>query len=45
MVVYVMMEIEEKLGLELAMDDFYDHPTVDGLSRYLAEKRAAGPAA
>jgi len=27
MVVYVMMEIVENLGLELAVDDFYDHPT------------------
>jgi acyl carrier protein len=45
MVVYVMMELEEKLGLELSMDDFYDYPTVDELSRYLAEKRAARPAA
>ena len=40
MVVYVMMELEEKLGLELSMDDFYDYPTVDELSRYLAEKHA-----
>ena len=29
MVVYVMMEIEEKLGLELSTDDFYDYPTID----------------
>jgi acyl carrier protein len=45
MVVYVMMELEEKIGLELSMDDFYDYPTVDELSHYLAEKRAARPAA
>ena len=45
MVVYVMMELEEKLDLELSMDDFYDYPTVDELSRYLAEKRAARSAA
>ena len=45
MVVYVMMELEEKLGLELSMDDFYDYPTVDVLSNYLCEKRAARPAA
>jgi acyl carrier protein len=45
MVVYVMMELEEKLDLELSMDDFYDYPTVDELSRYLAEKRAAHSAA
>ena len=40
MVVYVMMELEEKLGIELSMDDFYDYPTVHELSRYLAEKHA-----
>jgi acyl carrier protein len=45
MVVYVMMELEEKLGLELAPDDFYDYPTVNELSRYLAEKHATHPAA
>jgi acyl carrier protein len=45
MTVYVMMELEEKLGLELSMDDFYDYPTVDQLSRHLAEKHAARPAA
>jgi acyl carrier protein len=45
MVVYVMMELEEKLGLELTTDDFYDHPTVDELSRHLAERRARRPAA
>ena len=45
MVVYVMMELEEKLGVELTTDDFYDHPTVDDLSRFLAEKRAAQSAA
>jgi acyl carrier protein len=45
MIVYVMMELEEKLGLELSTDDFYDHPTVEALSRYLADKLAARPAA
>jgi acyl carrier protein len=45
MVVYVMMELEEKLGLELTTDDFFDHPTVDELSRHLAGMRAARPAA
>jgi acyl carrier protein len=45
MVVYVMMELEEKLDLELSTDDFYDHPTVDALSRYLADKLAARSAA
>lgn len=45
MVVYVMMELEEKLGLELSTDDFYDHPTIDALSRELAERRAGKSAA
>ncbi len=45
MVVYVMMELEEKLDLELTTDDFYDHPTVDELSHYLAKRHAARPAA
>lgn len=40
MVVYVLMELEEKLGLELSPDDFYDYPTIDELSRHLAERRA-----
>lgn len=44
MVVYVQMELEEKLGLELSPDDFYDYPTIDELARYLADKRAALPA-
>lgn len=44
MMVYVQMELEEKLGLELSPDDFYDYPTIDQLSRYLADKRAALPA-
>jgi acyl carrier protein len=45
MVVYVMLEIEEKLDLELSTDDFYDYPTIDELSRYLAGRRAARSAA
>ena len=45
MAVYLMMELEEKLDLELSMDDFYDYPTVDDLSRYLAEQRARRSAA
>ena len=40
MVVYVIMGLEEKLDIELSTDDFYDHPTVDELSRFLAKKRA-----
>jgi acyl carrier protein len=45
MVVYVMMGLEEKLGIELSPDDFYDYPTVNELSRYLAEKHATRSAA
>ncbi len=45
MVVYLMMELEEKRGLELSHDDFYDYPTVNDLSRYLAEKQAKRSAA
>jgi acyl carrier protein len=45
MVVYLMMDLEEGLGLELSPDDFYDHPTVDALSRYLAERLAQRSAA
>jgi acyl carrier protein len=45
MLVYLMMELEEKLDLELSTDDFYDHPTVEALSRFLVDKRAIRPAA
>ena len=45
MVVYVMLEIEEKLDLELSTDDFYDYPTIDALSSYLAERHAKRSAA
>ncbi|SHK01702.1 Acyl carrier protein [Bradyrhizobium lablabi] len=45
MVVYVMMELEEKLDVELSPDDFYDHPTIIQLSRFLAEKLATRSAA
>jgi acyl carrier protein len=41
MIVYVMMELEEKLDVELTTDDFYDHPTVEELSRQLTDRRAA----
>lgn len=40
MTIYVMMELEEKLSLELSPDDFYDYPTVNELSRHLAERHA-----
>jgi acyl carrier protein len=41
MMVYLMMDLEEKLGLEMSPDSFYDHPTVHDLSGYLAEMYAA----
>ena len=41
MTVYLQMDLEDKLDLELAPDLFYDHPTVDALSGYLAGKHAA----
>jgi acyl carrier protein len=40
MLVYLMMELEEKFGSELSPDDFCDYPTVSDLSRYLAERLA-----
>jgi acyl carrier protein len=45
MVVYLMMELEEKLDLELSPDDFYDYPTVNDLSRHLTERLATRTAA
>ena len=39
--VYLLMDLEEKLDLELSPETFYDHPTVDNLSDYLAGKHAA----
>jgi acyl carrier protein len=45
MVVYLMMQLEEKLDLELSPDDFYDYPTVNALSRCLTERLAARSAA
>jgi acyl carrier protein len=42
MTVYLLMELEEKLDLELSPETFYDHPTVDALSAYLADKVATG---
>ena len=41
MTVYLLMEIEDRLSLELSPETFYDHPTVDALSAFLAEKVAA----
>jgi acyl carrier protein len=41
MTVYLQMELEERLDMEVDPDTFYDHPTVDALSAHLAEKLAA----
>ena len=41
MTVYLLMDLEEKLDLELSPEVFYDHPTVNDLSDYLAGKHAA----
>ena len=38
MTVYLLMELEDRLNLELSPDTFYDHPTVNDLSAHLAEK-------
>src|SRR4029078_5697224 len=45
MLVYLMMELEEKLDIELSTDDFYDHPTVEALSRFLTDNAAIPPPA
>jgi len=39
--VYLIVELEEWLGLELAPDLLFEHPTILDLARYLAG-RAAG---
>jgi acyl carrier protein len=39
--VYLIVELEDRLGLELAPELIFEHPTVSDLARYLAE-RAAG---
>ena len=40
MTVYLLMELEDKLNLELSPETFYDHPTIDALSTHLAAKTA-----
>jgi acyl carrier protein len=45
MTVYLQMELEDKLGLELSPDNFYDYPTVDKLSRHLSQLYGARSAA
>ena len=45
MTVYLLMDLEEKLDLELSPEAFYDHPTVEALSGYLAGQHEARGAA
>lgn len=45
MTVYLQMDLEDKLDRDLSPDLFYDYPTVDALSGYLAGKPAARGAA
>ncbi len=44
MTVYLLMELEDKLNLELSPETFHDHPTIETLSAHLAEKAAGGAA-
>jgi len=39
--VYLLMDLEEKLDLELSPETFYDYPTIENLSDHLASKYAA----
>jgi acyl carrier protein len=41
MSVYLLMDLEEKLAVELSPDSFYEHPTINALSAYLADKHGA----
>jgi acyl carrier protein len=41
MTVYLLMELEDRLNLELSPETFYDYPTVDALSAYITEKVAS----
>ena len=41
MSVYLVMELEEKLDLEIDSDTLVDYPTIDALSAFLAEKAHA----
>jgi acyl carrier protein len=40
MTVYLQMELEDRLNLEVPPDTFYDHPTVNELSALLADTLA-----
>lgn len=41
MSVYLVMELEDKLDLELSPETLYDYATIDVLSAYLADQCAA----
>jgi acyl carrier protein len=41
MTVYLLMELEERLDMELSPETFYDHSTIAALSDHLAAKTAA----
>jgi len=45
MTIYLVMELEDKLNLELDHEMLADHPTIAELSAHLAEKSNAGVAA
>lgn len=45
MTVYLQMDLEDKLGLELSPDNFYDYPTINKLSHHLADLHASRRAA
>jgi acyl carrier protein len=38
--VYLIVELEDRLGLELTPDLVFEHPTISALARYLAERSA-----
>jgi len=45
MTIYLVMELEDKLNLELDHEMLGEHPTITELSAYLAEKTNASAAA
>ena len=41
MSVYLVIELEEKFNIELDTDALADHPTIEALSSYLADRAGA----
>ena len=39
-IVFLQIELEDRFQLEIEADTFYDHPTIEALATYLAEKCA-----